>query len=754
MKLQVEEIISKMSVENKLSFISGEDDWHTKRMEQFGIEAVTMIDGPNGLRKEIPGKTQESYPATCFPSLAGMAATWNPESMAKMAGLLAKECQAENIDILLGPGINIKRSPLCGRNFEYLSEDPYLTGRLASSYIEALQNGGVGAAVKHFTANNQEYQRMVADAVIDDRTLREIYMAGFEEVIRKVKPWLVMCSYNKVNGTYMSENKEILTDVLRKDWRFDGVVVSDWGAVNDREKGIAAGMDLEMPGDKKKADESLRKKIEENSELSEALEVSVRRLLNLVQRCIENRRPVKVDYKEHHEVAVELAAESIVLLKNENHILPFNRNEKIAIIGEFAEFPRFQGGGSAHVNPTRLSSLYDVMKVNSNVKYTPGYRINKKDTERTLCAQAEELAAWADKIVVCLGLPDSFESEYFDRVSLDLPDCQLEMLDRVHKINERLVVILFNGAPVTMPWKDDVAGILEAYLPGQGGSEAISLILYGDRNPSGRLAETFPVRLEDTPAFLDYPGADRRIVYREGIFVGYRYYDKRRIEPLFEFGYGLSYTEFRYDHFYTDRKEIKEGECCHISVNLTNTGTSAGSEVVQLYIGFDGRSRISRAERELRGFQKIFLRPGETKKVSFTLEARSFQYYEPDAASWVTESGCYRVGVGRSSKRIEYSAVLKVEGIYKPALIINRTTTIGDMLLHDNTKALGQALLSELYREKAAGQTYERMGQSRFLTYPLKNLQDLAGKKTAEKLLTEIFGRDENEEGDGILEKK
>jgi beta-glucosidase len=674
MKYNVQKIVSEMTLEEKASLCSGEDFWHTKVIKRLGIPAVMMADGPHGLRKAIQNPDEAnargSLPATCFPTASALACSWNPDLIQKVGAALGEECLAEQISILLGPGCNIKRSPLCGRNFEYFSEDPYLVSEIASAYIQGVQSKGVGAAIKHFAANNQETLRFIIDAVIDERTLREVYLAGFEGAIKKTKPWLVMCAYNSLNGDYCSENKRLLNDILKKEWGYKGFVVSDWGAVYDRVKGLAAGLDLEMPGSNGERDRKIAEAVLSGKLKESVLNKTVKRMLKVIFKASANLRPeASYDKEAHHKLAKAAALESIVLLKNEDEILPLKKTGTLAVIGAFAKKPRFQGGGSSHVNPAALDIPYDEIAKAAEASglkllYADGYAVDETDDEfgirqspplsdtpdEALIKQAADAASKADTAVIFAGL-DNSEFEGADRKHLRIPDGQRALIEAVAVVQENTAVVLSNGAPVEMPWLDSVKGVIEGHLCGQAFGGAIAEILFGIANPSGKLAETFPVRLADNPSFLNFPGGRKKVEYHEGLFVGYRYYDAKDIGPLFPFGYGLSYTSFEYSDLRLDKKTIDEGEPLRVTVSVKNTGKRPGKETVQLYVR-DVKSSVVRPVKELKGFVKLDLRPGEQKQAAFILDRRAFAYYDDDCRDWAVESGEFEILAGRSSTDI------------------------------------------------------------------------------------------------------
>lgn len=679
----IREIISQLTLEEKASLCSGDDFWHTKAVEHLGIKKTMVSDGPHGLRKQdLEGDhlgVNDSIKAVCFPAGCLTAASFDRQLLYTMGQQLGKACQAEDVSVILGPAANIKRSPLCGRNFEYFSEDPYLASEIAANHIKGVQSQNVGTSLKHFLANNQETRRMSSDSRIDERTLREIYLAAFEGAVTQGKPWTVMCSYNRINGTYAAENKRFLTDILRGEWGFDGYVVSDWGAVNDRVKGIKAGLDLEMPHSYGVNDKLIEEAVVSGNLSEEDLDKAVENILNIVFRYYENRDTEAVfDRQAQAEISRMVAEESIVLLKNEN-ILPLKKTDNIAFIGKYADTPRYQGGGSSHINSFRVTSAMDAVAGMDNIRYAKGYDDLADEIDKALVAEAVQAAKEASVAVIFAGLPDAFESEGYDRKHMRMPDCQNHLIAEVAKVQPNTVVVLHNGSPVEMPWISDVKAVLEVYLGGQEVGAATVNVLFGDVNPSGHLAETFPVRLEDNPSYLYFPGEGDAVEYREGIFVGYRYYDKKKMDVLFPFGHGLSYTDFEYSNMRLDRDCINDTDVLSVSVDVTNIGNMAGKEVVQLYVA-DKESSVLRPEKELREFEKIQLKPGETKTVTFALEKRAFAYYETALGDWYVESGLFDILIGRSSRDIRCQKTVMVQSTMTLFTKYHLNTTIGDIM--------------------------------------------------------------------------
>ncbi|MBQ6959785.1 MAG: glycoside hydrolase family 3 C-terminal domain-containing protein [Clostridia bacterium] len=677
------ELVREMTLEEKCSMLSGLDFWHTQPIPRLGIEAVMVSDGPHGLRKQAE-KTDhlglnESIPAVCFPAACAMAASFDRALLRRVGEAMGDQCQHEQVGVNLGPAINIKRSPLCGRNFEYMSEDPYLAGELAVSLIQGVQSKNVGVSVKHFAANNQEHRRMSSDSVVDERTLREIYLPAFEAAAKRGHAWTFMCSYNKLNGEYASQHKWLLTDLLRKEWGFDGYVMSDWGAVSDRVKGVEAGLDLEMPSSNGERDRAVMKAVQEGRLDEKYVDQAVERILDVNLRYLNNAKPeTPWDKEADHALAGRAAAECMVLLKNEDNILPLKKEEKVAVIGEFAAKPRYQGGGSSHINSFKVTSLLNALAGEQNITYAQGCAIKSEETDAALLAAAVEAAKAADKAVVVAGLPDSFESEGYDRTHMRMPENQVALIEAVAKANPNTVVLLYNGSPVEMPWIDCVKGVIEGYLGGQNVGFASRAVLYGEVNPCGRLPETLPEHLEDTPCYLTYGGEGNRAEYTEGVFVGYRWYTSKLQPVLFPFGYGLSYTQFAYANLRLSANSIKDTDTVTVQVDVTNIGAVPGKEVVQLYVA-PPKTDLIRPVRELKGFEKVELQPGETKTVSFTLDERSFAYWNTALHGWHVVSGDYDIQICRNAEEVELGASLQVTGTKAPPRHYDADTIVMDL---------------------------------------------------------------------------
>lgn len=703
----IQDLIKQMTLEEKAGLCSGKDFWNTKAVSRLGIPSVMLSDGPHGLRKQ-EGKSDhlglnESIPAVCFPAGCAIASSWDRESAAKLGITLANECQAENVSTILGPAMNIKRSPLCGRNFEYLSEDPIVSSELAIAYVQAVQSKNVVTTPKHFMANNQEFHRMTSDSIMDERTMREIYLASFENMVKQAKPWTMMGAYNKLNGTYLCENKLILTDILRDEWGFDGYIMSDWGAMNDRVDALKAGCELEMPGMTDRTDKEIIAAVQSGDLDEELLNRAVERFLTVVFKYVDNRnQEAAFDREADHQVARELAEESSILLKNKDNILPLKTEQKVAFIGQYAKEPRYQGGGSSHINSFKLVSAVEASK-ELQVTYARGYDDSLDVAVEELEDQAVELAKKSDVAVLFIGLPDRYESEGYDRKHMQLPANQIALLERLSQVQENLVVVLHNGSAVEMPWIDKVKGVLEVYLGGQAVGEATVNLLYGEVNPSGRLAETFPLRLQDTPCYLYYGGENDKSVYHEGVFVGYRYYSSKEMPVLFPFGHGLSYTQFAYDNLVLSQTELTDIDKLLVSVDVTNTGHCYGREVVQVYVAAPN-SKIIRPGLELRAFDKIGLEPGETKTVTVELDKRSFAYWDVESHDWLVEEGKYQIIIGRSAEEKILVADVAVSPVETPRKVFHLNSTIGEVLADKHAGPLFEQMMGKTFVEYTEAQ--------------------------------------------------
>lgn len=702
--LDVKKLVNELTLEEKASLCSGADFWHTKAIDRLNIPAAMVSDGPHGIRKQESLADHmgvaESIKAIGFPTASAMACSFDRDLLHKVGDALGEECVAEDLAVLLGPGINMKRSPICGRNFEYYSEDPVVAGELGAAFVNGVQEHGVGTSLKHFAANNQEWRRMSISAEIDERTLREIYLAAFETVVKKAQPWTIMCSYNRINGVYSCENDWLLNKVLRDEWGFEGLVMTDWGAMDERVPSLKAGLDLEMPDCHGETDKLIVKAVQSGELEESVLDTAVERILTMVDKYLTARKGIDpasmvhplpssvergYDVAAHHALARTTAEQSAVLLKNED-ILPLQKDKKIAFIGEFAKVPRIQGGGSSHINNTSIESALDA--AGDSVSYAQGFHIDEETTDETLLQEAITLAKESDVAVIFAGLPDSFESEGFDRTHLNMPANQNELIARISEVQPNVVVVLHSGSPIAMPWLDKVAGVLQMYLAGQASGGAAVNLLFGDATPCGKLAETFPLHLEDNPSYLNFPGNREKVCYQEGVFIGYRYYDKKKMDVLFPFGYGLSYTDFTYSNMKVtvngknaaDVDVIKETDEIVVSADITNTGNCDGAEIVQLYIKNPVVYEI-RPEKELRDFAKVFLKAGETKTVTFTLNARAFSYYETRIHDWYAESGDYEILLASSSRDIRLQYTVSITGSKKIPFVADYITTCEDVEL-------------------------------------------------------------------------
>lgn len=711
---KIEELIKRLTVEEKASLCSGATFWTTESIERLDIPSIMMTDGPHGLRKQDSEGdhlgVNRSVPATCFPPACGLAASWDIELAGKIGQAIGEEAQAENVSIVLGPGINIKRNPLCGRNFEYFSEDPVLTGDMGAAWINGVQSQGVGTSVKHYAANNQEYQRMSVDVQVDERTLREIYLAGFERVVKKSQPWTVMCAYNKLNGILCSEHEGLLSSILRAEWGFEGLVVSDWGAVDKRVNALKAGLDLQMPTTGGTSDKDVVDAVNNGVLQETVLDKAVRNNLRVLFKALEqNKKGASYDRLAHHKLARQAAGECIVLLKNDDEILPIKKERlnKIAIIGAFAKTPRFQGGGSSHINATRLDNAYDeIVKLAGSeleISYCDGYSLESEDIDASLINGAGDVAGSSDIAVLFVGLPDSYESEGYDREHLNLPAGHTKMIEEVCKVQDNVVIVLTNGSPVSMtPWHEKVKAIVAGMLLGQGGGGAIADVIFGKVNPSGKLAETIPIKLSDNPSHLNFPGKKRKVQYREGIFVGYRYYDAKGMEVLYPFGYGLSYTTFEYSDLKVSQSEISDRDSVEVKLKVKNTGNRYGKEIVQLYVK-DVECREIRPEKELKAFSKVGLNPGEEKELTFTLEFRDFAYFEDEINDWYVETGDFEILVGESSREICLSERILVKGTRKLKTKFDRHSTIGELMQDPEGLKIADTIVSQFRSQSGIG---------------------------------------------------
>jgi beta-glucosidase len=744
---KAQKIVSQMTLEEKASLCSGASAWSTQAITRLGIPSIYMTDGTHGLRKSVGFDFKNSIPATCFPTASGIASSWNKELLEKIGKAIATEAQANDVQIVLGPGINMKRSPLGGRNFEYYSEDPVLSGKMAAAFIQGLQKNGVGASLKHFAANNQEFERMSVNAIIDERTLNEIYFPAFEIAVKEAQPWTVMCAYNKLNGTFASENEYLLTSVLKKQWGYQGFVVSDWGAVNDRVLGVQAGLNLEMPAsggyNTKKIIEAVT-----NKSLSESqLDALVTETLAITLKAKENHSEnVVVDKALHHALAREASGESIVLLKNSKSILPLKvGTKKIAIIGTFAKKPRYQGAGSSQVNPTQLENPFDeINKIfnSSSIAFAEGYN-SLGETNASLTAEAVKVAKGAEVVLLFAGLPDVYESESYDRANLDMPSGHNQLIKAIAQVNQNTIVILMNGASVSMPWKNEVAGIVEMYLAGQAAGGGIADILSGKVNPSGKLSESFPIRLEDTPTANDFPSKEGVSNYGEGIYIGYRYYDKKKIETNFPFGFGLSYTHFSFSTINTNAVRYNDNDPIVVTLKVKNTGNVFGKEVVQLYV-HEQETAVTRPENELKHFEKVALAPGEEKTIQFELSYRDFAYYNSKTHHWQVNSGKFDIRIGNSSRNLPLQQTVYIESTTKDIPVFTRNSLFKEFKNVKNSQAIYE-VLSESFIDKSTKAVTEDQKKAEAFLYsmlgdmPVSKFVLLSGGKLTEEQLQAIL---------------
>ena len=696
---KINDLIKKMTLEEKAALCTGASPWTTTPVERLDLPELTVSDGPHGVRRvaDINNLIAASLPATCFPTASCMASTWDVDLIYAMGQALAEECIALNVDVVLGPGANMKRTPLGGRNFEYYSEDPFLAGQMAASFIDGVQSKGVGTSLKHFAANNQEFQRLSISSEMDERTLREIYLPAFETAVKKAKPWTVMCAYNKLNGTYCSENHRLLVDILKDEWGFEGFVVSDWGAVHDRVASLKGGLDLEMPGPKERRVKAVVETVRSGAMGESVLDESVRRILGIVFKAAETSKGGLFDTAAHHALARRIAAEGMVLLKN-NGILPLKEQQHIAVIGRAAEEAHFQGGGSSHINPTQVDNPFKELKKSAGetkLTYAEGYPAGTA-FDQSLIDAAVKNARSADVALLYLALPDSKESEGYDRPDLDLTPQQVALIKAVTAVQPMTVVILNNGAPVVMSeWIDGTAAVLEAWMMGQAGGGAIADVLYGKVNPCGRLAETYPLKLVDTPAHINFPGGNGEVCYGEGIFIGYRYYDAKEVPVQFSFGYGMSYTTFTYKNPKVSAASFRDVDGLTVSVDVTNAGKVTGKEVVQVYV-HDHKSGLVRPSKELKGFAKVELQPGETKTVTLALDFRAFAYYHPAYQQWITEDGDFDILVGASSADIRCVLTVMLQSTLELPCILNRESTLRDWMEDPRGRRVFEPLFQQM----------------------------------------------------------
>ena len=794
-RFDIPALLAELTIEEKASLVSGQGFWWTRRVERVGIGSIMVSDGPHGLRKQDRSADHVgiggSVPATCFPTASALASSWDVDLVRSVGDAIGAEARAQDLAVVLGPGINIKRSPLCGRNFEYLSEDPVLAGELGAAMVEGIQGRGVGTSLKHYAVNNQEADRLRVSAEVDQRTLREIYLAGFERVVQQARPWTVMCSYNRINGTYASQDRWLLTEVLRGEWGFDGLVVSDWGAVDDPVAAVAAGLDLEMPSTGGASAAKVAAAVQAGDLPEAVLDTAIERLLTLQERTLPGvEASDEADDDDHHALARRVAADCVVLLRNaplratptlelvapstttgsapvtgaaesagsggDERLLPLrpDAGQRLAVIGAFATAPRFQGAGSSKVNPTRvddaLTALRDALPADVVIDSAAGFGIDDPTADTAaLLAEAVQVAAGADVAILFLGLPPSYESEGYDRDHLDLPAEQLALLAAVAAVNERVVVVLANGSVVAVePWKHLAPAIVEGWLGGQAGGGAIADVLLGAVNPSGRLAETVPLRLQDTPAYLNFPGEDRHVRYGEGLYVGYRHHDAVDRDVSYPFGHGLSYTSFEHTDLAVTVLDPTNADATghwlgapllEVRSTVTNAGPVAGKEVVQVYVATPDAS-AQRPIRELKAFAKVALEPGASETVSFTLRERDLSYWSTRSGGWLREPGRVEVSVGASSRDLPLTATVTVAG-ERPSFPLDRNSTMAEWLDHP----VGHEVLVDALKRAPGGDLsvmLENPDQVRMLgSFPMPRLATMLGPAMGDDLVDGLLAR-------------
>ncbi|MCQ2437310.1 MAG: glycoside hydrolase family 3 C-terminal domain-containing protein [Clostridia bacterium] len=736
--MNIPEILQQMTLEEKARMLSGRDFWHFEAVERLGVPAVMVADGPHGLRKEVDNTgndaSKASVPATAFPTAAALACSFDRELVGQVGEALGELCQEEDVAVILGPGTNIKRSPLCGRNFEYFSEDPLLAGELAAAHINGVQSRDIGTSLKHFMLNNQENRRLTVSAEVDERTCREIYMTPFEIAVKKGKPWTVMCSYNKIGGVYASENKALLTDLLRDEWGFEGVTITDWGACNDHAAGVAAGMDVVMPSIGEEGAREIVDAVNDGRLDIACVDAAVTRILKLADRyTATHKKDPDFFLGVQHHLARKVARECAVLLKNDG-TLPLASKGNIAFIGAFAEAPRYQGGGSSHVNPYEMTSALEAVRSVCKVSYAKGYQTETDTVDEALEAEAVKLASESDVAVMFVGLPDAFESEGYDRKHMEMPNCQNRLIEKVAEVCKKVVIVLHNGSPITMPWLDKVNAVLEMYLGGQAVGAAAVDLLFGAVSPSGKLAETFPLRLEDNPSYLNFPGDDDIVRYAEGMYVGYRWYDARKMDVRYPFGHGLSYTTFKYDNV-----RVEGTDPVMVSVDVTNTGRMGAKEIVQCYV-HDCAPVVSKPVNALCGFEKIYIAPGKTVTVTIPVERRAYSHYDVKAGRWVVDGGEYELSVGASSRDLRGSVKVAVAGdkVERPVTL---DTTVMEMIratLGTQKETIAKKLLEVCSGVSENGALSETLENVFMADLPLHSLRGFSGGKLSMKDIREM----------------
>ncbi|MCM1542504.1 MAG: glycoside hydrolase family 3 C-terminal domain-containing protein [Blautia sp.] len=761
--MKKETILSTLSLAEKAKLLSGRDFWHTEGCEHLGLPGVMLSDGPHGLRKQgVAGDhlgIAASVPATCFPTASASACSFDPDLLERMGKALGEECRKEDVAVLLGPGVNIKRNPLCGRNFEYFSEDPFLAGKLAAAWIRGVQSQGVGTSIKHFAANSQEKQRMWEDSVVDERALREIYLKAFEIAVKEAQPWTIMTAYNRLNGTFCSENKWLMEDAARGEWGFEGLFVTDWGAMSNPVKSFHNGLDLEMPGTCKGTDKELLRAVQDGVLAESDIDRAAANVLKLLERSAQrNHIPFTCDMDAHSELAREIAQRSAVLLKNDS-LLPIRPEASLAVIGAMAKHPRYQGAGSSKICPHSLDNFCQALEeANVSFDYTEGYRQDAVEPDTQMIREAAETARGKDVVLVFAGLPDISESEGYDREHMELPPAHNALIEAVAEANPNTVVILQGGSPMTLPWAQKVKSILLMYLSGQQGGHAAWDLLSGKVCPEGRLAETWPLSIEDTSNRSTFASGDEHVQYRESIYVGYRYYDSAHKNVAYPFGYGLSYTTFDYRDLQVSGKTV--------SCTVKNTGACFGGEAVQLYLSLPD-SKVFRAEKELKAFQKVRLAPSEERRVTFELTEDAFSWFDPRNSSWSIEPGTYQVQVGSSSRDIRLSGKIHIEEGVTPETLSyavgaarqeefekllghpvpkdtpRRPFTRDSLLLHTTDSLLGKLILpigsKTAAREMGGTPQAVRMARETMESMPIRGLSMGGGTRNVIYGLVEIF---------------
>ena len=666
--MKYSDIISKMTLEQKAAFVSGFNYWYLQSAPELGLPQIMMTDGPNGLRKQNTEKRPDgiglgnSVPSTCFPPAATSSCSWDRELLRLEGEAIAEECLAEKVSVILGPGTNIKRSPVCGRNFEYFSEDPYLAGVCSTAFTNGVQSKGVGVSLKHYACNSQEAFRMIIDEIIDERAIRELYLPAFEMCVKEAKPWTVMNSYNKINGVYSSQNEWLQEKVLRSEWGFDGLIVTDWGASVDRVSGLECGTDLEMPSSGTLNTKKIIASVENGTLDEKVLDKAVGNVIELIEKSKPAlKKSYKYDKNKHHNIAKKIAEGSMVLLKNEDSILPLKKGRKIAVIGEMAKSPRFQGAGTSVINPTMLDNAYDeLVKFGADVVYSQGYDKSKDEIDDKMINDAVDSAKKADVVLIFAGLTEGFEAEGYDRKNIEMPNCQNYLISEIVKANPNTVVVLAGGSVIHMPWIHEVKALLNSGLGGQAGGSAVADILMGKINPSGKLSETYPLEFSDNPTYGNYPGGPVTSEHRESVYIGYRYYDTAEKDVLFPFGFGLSYTTFEYSDMKLSSDRIKDTDTVTVSFKIKNTGKVDGAEIAQIYVA-DKESTIFRPVKELRAFEKVFLKAGEEKEISVELSKRAFAFWNININDWMVETGEFDILIGASSRDMRLSKTITVE---------------------------------------------------------------------------------------------